>query len=672
MKKLVLLAAFAASLAATAADTLAWWTFDDDPLGVTDASGNFNTLTNGGVTIVDGAASFDGTAKVFSTIRPLPINTDPNNPHAYTIECFVRPATTQSGAAMCVELSENIQHANGGVFICYPDGAMAHTSAGWTGRKFQDNILDDQWHHLAAVFTPLGANDITNQVLFYVDGKLQDIWAEYQSGSVFLNSYYFYIGSRNNAGTPFKGFIDDVRISVGALSTNEFLKARTVGKPVVAYYPFDTPETAFQDASGNGNHLTGGGVAFQDGYASFNGAGHTMNTIDTLDLSAYKDATLEFFIRPHTNASATAMVVELSENISGRSGCFFVTLNESGRGTINGSFYPRGWHIDYTPQNQVFAGWHHVALVIDSSLAGDDRSRLFVDGMKASQNMSYKAANDVNLGNQTLFIGSRNNTSYRLDADIDDIRITARALQPGSFMSARSQSPDPSDVIAYWPFDTRNPLHDTTENGNELQSDGVTFTTDRTALLSGCQLKFSTIGALPLYGLDALTVEFFMRTTDADTLALLMELGPNFSNEPGLFGIVANENVTAEECGHLVAGARLSSLTYYLNAYNLKKVPNIADGKWHHYALVYDSSRKDSDIVRFYKDGTAQPADGPYINNAWKTGLRSERLYIGSRSDSGYWFVGELDDIKITGRALDPSEFLKKRSSPPGVCVIIR
>ncbi len=75
--------------------------------------------------------------------------------------------------------------------------------------------------------------------------------------------------------------------------------------------------------------------------------------------------------------------------------------------------------------------------------------------------------------------------------------------------------------------------------------------------------------------------------------------------------------------------------------------------------------------MRFYKDGVAQPSDGSH-NDVQKAGLRSERLYIGSRGDSGYWFVGELDDIKITGRALDPSEFLKKRSSPPGVCVIFR
>ena len=671
MKKIALLAALAATLTATAANTLAWWTFDDDPLGATDASGNFNTLTNGGVAIVDGAASFDGTAKPFHTVRPLPVNPE----KAYTFECFVRPATTQNRAAGILELSPNAGSYDGGAFIFYPDGAMEHrwinNANQWTGRKLQKNILDGQWHHLAAIFTPGGTDNVADQVLFYVDGELQDIYTQYQDGNVYLSPNTFYIGSRGGMQHSFTGLIDDVRITVGALSTNEFLKARTVGKPVVAYYPFDTPETAFQDASGNGNHLTGGGVTFQDGYASFKGGTHTMNTIGTLDLSAYKDATVEFFVRPHTNAPTAAMALELSPNISGRNGCFFFTLNETGPGVINGSFYPGGYHIDVSPTNTVYAGWHHVALVIDSSLSGTDRSRLFVDGIQAPQDTRFKAANDVNLGNQTLFIGSRNNTGYKLDADIDDIRITARALQPGSFMSARSQSPDPSEAIAYWPFDTCNPLHDATENGNELQSDGVTFTTDRTALLSGSQRKFSTIGALPLYGRDALTVEFFMRTTDADTLALPMELGPNFNNAQGRFAIIANQGAVASECGRLDAGFRLSTLAQNQRAFNVKRTSNVADGKWHHYALVYDSSRQDADIVRFYKDGVAQPSDGSH-NDVQKAGLRSERLYIGSRGDSGYWFVGELDDIKITGRALDPAEFLKRRSAPPGCSIVIR
>ncbi len=51
---------------------------------------------------------------------------------------------------------------------------------------------------------------------------------------------------------------------------------------------------------------------------------------------------------------------------------------------------------------------------------------------------------------------------------------------------------------------------------------------------------------------------------------------------------------------------------------------------------------------------------------------QAERLYIGSRSGNSLPFVGELDDIKITGRALAPAEFMAKRSSPPGMTIIFR
>lgn len=664
MKKLTLFAVFAASLAATAADTVAWYTFDDDPLGVTDASGNFNTLTNGGVTIVDGAASFDGTAKAFSTIRPLPMNTA----SAYTFECFARPATTQNSAAMLIELSGNAGFVDGGAFICYPDGAMAHTSSGWTGRKLQDNILDDQWHHLAAIYTPLGTNDIANQVLFYVDGRLQDIYTQHQKGSVHLVPFLFYIGSRNNSQHAFRGLIDDVRITRGALSTNEFLKARSAGKPVVAYYPFNTPETALQDASGNGNHLTGSGVTFQDGYASFNGGSHAMNTINKLDLSAYKDVTVEFFLRNHPNVTTTRMILELSENIAGCNGCFYVTMNDSrGICNLNGAFYPGGYHIDYSANHTIDVGWHHVALVVDSARAGNDRSRLFLDGKAVYQHSKYTTVNDVNLGNQTLYVGSRANSSFMLDADIDDIRITARALMPGSFMPARSQPPEPSDVIAYWPFDRRAPLHDATENGNELENDGVTFTPEGAAAFSGTHQKFSTISTLPLYERDALTVEFFMRTTDASTVAIVLETGSDFTMSQGWLAACVNERAEAGENGRLDAGVDLCKSP---PSFNIKRATNTADGKWHHYALVYDTSKTDTDIVRFYKDG--EPQTAPTHKATYRTRLTSDRLFIGSRNNSSLHFVGELDDIRITGRALETSEFMKKRSSPLGVCVIFR
>ena len=92
------------------------------------------------------------------------------------------------------------------------------------------------------------------------------------------------------------------------------------------------------------------------------------------------------------------------------------------------------------------------------------------------------------------------------------------------------------------------------------------------------------------------------------------------------------------------------------------------DGKWHHYALVYDWDQTDADIVRFYRDGVQVTTH--YSSDTAAPRLRADTLFIGTRNGSQYPFVGEMDDIKITGRALAPSEFMKKRSKPPKGMVI--
>ena len=51
-------------------------------------------------------------------------------------------------------------------------------------------------------------------------------------------------------------------------------------------------------------------------------------------------------------------------------------------------------------------------------------------------------------------------------------------------------------------------------------------------------------------------------------------------------------------------------------------------------------------------------------------------MFIGARNGSpnanGYPFVGELDDIRITGRALAPAEFLQERTKPIAFVITLR
>ncbi|MDD4103293.1 MAG: LamG domain-containing protein, partial [Kiritimatiellae bacterium] len=98
-------------------------------------------------------------------------------------------------------------------------------------------------------------------------------------------------------------------------------------------------------------------------------------------------------------------------------------------------------------------------------------------------------------------------------------------------------------------------------------------------------------------------------------------------------------------------------------------VDTVLDGLWHHVAIVYDPDTDGGDRVRLYFDGVQQ-GEGNRVSDAGTTFL-SDVLYIGSRADSESNFIGELDDIKITGSALAPSEFMTERTSAWGTLISV-
>ena len=94
------------------------------------------------------------------------------------------------------------------------------------------------------------------------------------------------------------------------------------------------------------------------------------------------------------------------------------------------------------------------------------------------------------------------------------------------------------------------------------------------------------------------------------------------------------------------------------------------DGRWHHFALVYDWDKTTYLIVRLYRDGVLITEFANNFASSSGVNIYSGRLFIGSRGGSSLKFAGELDDIKVTGRALTPPEFMKKRSRQPQGLVV--
>ena len=637
------------TLPASAVYYVSHWDFSADALGEFDYTGHNDLVNEGNVPIVDGAAVFDGTVRPFVTRHNVALLG--NQP--YTIECFALAEPDCDG--MIMEVSPNNNAVVGGFYLYAKEGVMARTAArGYNGEKFiNGTICDGQWHHLAVILDPT-TNVVTDSVQLYVDGVRQGVRNQ-NGGIVSLGQQHrFYIGSRSGTEYPFKGKIDDVRITQAILSTNEFLKVRSVGPiDVRAYWKFD-PEAPLADSSGNGNTLQGSqGVTFANGCASFNGTASDVRTVNKLDLSAYKDVTVEFFIRKPLAANDVGMIIEHAQNSVNTPGGFYLTLNESRQGGIWGLFrFPNNHYRGLSPTYAVNTGWHHVALVKDSSKVGNDGCiSLYVDGVRMNEYAGYLKASDNLLLNDFLYLGSRANNVYFLNADIDDVRITANVLVPGQFLRTRTGPLD--DAIAYWPFDKAdNMLEDATGNGNALTGSGVTVN-DGAAVFDGSQSGFATLAPLPLYAYSSLTVEWFMKSSMTGQ-GMALETSANYDNCPGAFYACANE----------FAGYRM------LNWSNVSSLWSATDGKWHHYALVYDWNETTADIVRVYRDGVQITTR--YSKDTSAPKLRSDTLYIGTRGGSLYPFVGELDDIKITGRVLDPSEFMAKRSSPPGVTIIIR
>ena len=207
------------------AGTFAYWDFSSDALGETDIAGG-NDLFNGGVTISDGATVFAGDeAKALCTRQAV----DVMEGAAYTIECFIQADRDCNG--MIMELSQNYNNALGGLMLHLPEGVSVRgREAGrYNGEAFDDArglCGDGRWHHVAVIIDPQEATP-RDTVKLYLDGIRQTNHLYGSVGSFLGGGHHLYIGSRGGASHPFKGRIDDVRITEGALSTNQFMKARS-------------------------------------------------------------------------------------------------------------------------------------------------------------------------------------------------------------------------------------------------------------------------------------------------------------------------------------------------------------------------------------------------------------------------------------------------------------
>ena len=237
------------------------------------------------------------------------------------------------------------------------------------------------------------------------------------------------------------------------------------------------------------------------------------------------------------------------------------------------------------------------------------------------------------------------------------VRSVAFALCALPFAAVAEELP----VVAYWRFDPSDPLADSSGNGYTL----VYSASDHTDVANykgmfhfganpGCSLKTSTKLAVSSYA--ALTLEAFVRHTPEATTAPIADQSfvGNSAYKAGYSGLLT------PRLGYSRGGFVTSRLwvggasgTSYTQADS--SVGKMKDMDWHHVAGVFKVLEDSKKEISVYLDGTLVSCKTNA--NTTITQFASTVYEVGSAPDGGV-FRGDLADVRITGCALDPGQFL--------------
>lgn len=216
--------------------TLAHWRFEPGNM-TNDSSSYGHTLTNIGVTSSAdtmpeardsaGSAVFNG-ASILSTVNTLDLSSRTN----LTVEWFMKPAmATSDTVGVLWETGHPWVTYLPGSFGAYlnNDGintltlAERRASTHGTTNAVPGGTTAGSWHHYAVLIS--ATNTTATQIRLFIDGEAADTaWLTYHSGvTTTFPNLTFTIGARRVDRYPYAGLIDELRITDGILSPEEFL-----------------------------------------------------------------------------------------------------------------------------------------------------------------------------------------------------------------------------------------------------------------------------------------------------------------------------------------------------------------------------------------------------------------------------------------------------------------
>ena len=403
-------------------------------------------------------------------------------------------------------------------------------------------------------------------------------------------------------------------------------------------------------------------------------------------LNAITNITLEAFVRlgpdvPITSGYMRPIILKANSGFQGTWGLHVFESNLFHRATLlksDGTTTASSWGNGAKTARIDDGRWHHLAVTYDF---GKKKVSLYVDYVAiGSHSLSDNAIGFYHPANSPLQIGGNaSHTTRRHNGEIDEVRISNEALPPEKFLRYIPMREIDGDTMYYLPFDdgdwfskTALPFnaatnvvgtitvekYETPVEGasvtNDLPGDGIrngVYAPDRYTNGGATHLPVSAAEG-PHNGVSILltdpnklvcasnfTFEAFVKTDRQTTKPANSEYADSFAIFHTAYLKV------------LMNGSN-NKLLFRYNGTNMtdRSVSRIDDSKWHHLAYVYDAAAETMTGYVDYKQVTTASVGkgGSGIN-----------IRISGENSPGYQTLpGCVDEVRITRRALSPTEFL--------------
>jgi hypothetical protein len=331
------------------------------------------------------------------------------------------------------------------------------------------------------------------------------------------------------------------------------------------------------------------------------------------------DGTVAFWMRSTGAPAATTRILGLG-------GDWEVRQNSDGR-VISDLCGDGSTIIGTTTPLTDIGRWYHFAATFDSS---NDTYALYVDGQ-----LQLSGTNSVNMKQQpagVLSFGTRTGSTEYWSGTLRDVRIYSRRLCPSEIAVL-------AGMLGHWKMD---------ETSGTIAADSSIHGRNATVIGTPAWVPGAVDNCLQLNGSGRAEVTSLLGVPQNITLACWARLSAPDSGGAEVISIGDYFAIRLDE------GAQSKVFFYNGTTWiHLTISQTFANAGWHHFVAVFND---DQDVCKFYVDG----ADVASLNTTVTipyTGLGTKTV-VGAHGNgqTNRDFNGRIDDARVYGRALCPSE----------------